>query len=33
VDAGAKAATENGDLVSSHVIPRPEETVLETFLK
>jgi ethanolamine utilization protein EutM len=33
VDAGAKAATENGDLVSAHVIPRPEETVLETFLK
>ena len=32
VDAGAAAATANGDLVSAHVIPRPEETVLETFL-
>ena len=33
VDAGAKAATENGELISAHVIPRPEEGVLETFLK
>jgi len=33
VDAGAKAATENGELISAHVIPRPEENVLETFLK
>src|SRR5689334_16298481 len=33
VDAGAKAAGENGDLITAHVIPRPEETVLETFLK
>src|SRR6516225_1420851 len=32
VDAGAAAATANGDLVSAHVIPRPEEAVLETFL-
>src|SRR5438045_7452523 len=33
VDAGAKAAGENGELVTAHVIPRPEEGVLETFLK
>jgi ethanolamine utilization protein EutM len=33
VDAGAKAAGENGELVTAHVIPRPEEAVLETFLK
>src|SRR5437764_1269302 len=33
VDAGAKAASENGELVTAHVIPRPEEGVLETFLK
>jgi ethanolamine utilization protein EutM len=33
VDAGAQAATQNGDLVSAHVMPRPEEAVLETFLK
>jgi len=32
VDAGAQAATANGDLVSAHVIPRPDETVLEVFL-
>jgi ethanolamine utilization protein EutM len=32
VDAGAQAATQNGELVSAHVIPRPEESVLETFL-
>jgi ethanolamine utilization protein EutM len=32
VDAGAQAATQNGELVSSHVIPRPDESVLETFL-
>ena len=33
VDAGAQAAGANGELVSAHIIPRPEETVLETFLK
>jgi ethanolamine utilization protein EutM len=33
VDAGANAAGQNGELVSAHVIPRPEEAVLETFLK
>ena len=33
VDAGAQAATQNGELVSAHVIPRPEESVLELFLK
>src|ERR1700739_3729816 len=32
VDAGAQAATANGELVSAHVIPRPETDVLETFL-
>ncbi len=32
VDAGAQAATANGDLVSAHVIPRPQESVLELFL-
>ena len=32
VDAGASAASQNGELVSSHVIPRPEETVLDAFL-
>jgi ethanolamine utilization protein EutM len=32
VDAGAQAASANGELVSAHVIPRPESDVLETFL-
>jgi ethanolamine utilization protein EutM len=32
VDAGAQAATANGELVSAHVIPRPDESVLEAFL-
>jgi ethanolamine utilization protein EutM len=32
VDAGSQAASANGELVSAHVIPRPEESVLETFL-
>ena len=30
---GAQAASANGELVSAHVIPRPERDVLETFLK
>src|SRR5438132_8476640 len=33
VDAGSQAASANGELVSAHVIPRPDETVLETFLR
>jgi ethanolamine utilization protein EutM len=32
VDAGAQAAGANGELVSAHVIPRPEEAVIESFL-
>src|SRR3979490_2366152 len=32
VDAGAQAASQNGTRVISHVIPRPDEAVLETFL-
>src|SRR3954454_1292188 len=32
VEAGAQAASANGELVSSHIIPRPDESVLETFL-
>src|SRR5437660_503591 len=33
VDAGAQAASANGELVSSHIIPRPEATVLDVFIK
>ena len=32
VDAGAAAAQQHGELISAHVIPRPEESVLATFL-
>ena len=32
VDAGAQAASENGELVTAHVIPRPEHHVVEAFL-
>jgi ethanolamine utilization protein EutM len=32
VDAGAQAASSHGELVSAHVIPRPEEAVIDTFL-
>jgi ethanolamine utilization protein EutM len=33
VDAGAQAASANGELISAHVIPRPEREVMEKFLK
>jgi len=32
VEAGATAATQVGELVSSHVIPRPAEGIIEAFL-
>jgi len=32
VDAGGAAASQHGELVSAHVIPRPEETVMAIFL-
>ena len=32
VEAGAEAATRVGELVSAHVIPRPDPAVLKTFL-
>ena len=32
VEAGAEAASRVGELVSAHVIPRPDEAVLRTFL-
>lgn len=31
VDAGANAATQVGELVGSHVIPRPAEGLVEAF--
>lgn len=32
VDAGAAAAKEVGELVSAHVIPRPEATLMAAFI-
>jgi ethanolamine utilization protein EutM len=32
VDAGAAAAQQHGELISAHVIPRPEEAVMSVFL-
>jgi len=32
VEAGAAAATQAGELVSSHVIPRPAEGLVEAYL-
>jgi ethanolamine utilization protein EutM len=32
VEAGATAATQLGELISSHVIPRPAEGVIDAYL-
>ena len=32
VDAGAAAASQVGELVSSHIIARPEKTLMEHFI-
>jgi microcompartment protein CcmL/EutN len=32
VEAGAEAASRVGDLVSAHVIPRPDPAVIKTFV-
>lgn len=32
VDAGAEAARQVGELVSAHMIPRPDETILDVFV-
>lgn len=33
VDAGASAATQIGELVASHVIPRPSDGLMDAYLK
>ncbi len=33
VDAGASAASQLGELVSAHLIPRPEATLIDQFVK
>lgn len=32
VDAGAAAASQSGELVSAHLIPRPEASLIEKFI-
>ncbi len=32
VEAGAEAASKVGELISAHVIPRPDPAILRTFL-
>ena len=32
VEAGTQAATQAGELVSSHIIPRPSEGLVEAYL-
>ena len=32
VDAGAAAASQVGELVSAHLIPRPDESLMEAFV-
>ncbi|HIK92612.1 MAG TPA: BMC domain-containing protein [Planctomycetes bacterium] len=32
VDAGAAVASQSGELVSAHLIPRPEQTLLDQFV-
>ena len=33
VEAGAQAATQVGELTSSHIIPRPTEGIIDAYLK
>jgi ethanolamine utilization protein EutM len=33
VEAGANAATQTGELIASHIIPRPAEGVIDAYLK
>jgi ethanolamine utilization protein EutM len=33
VEAGAAAASQVGELVSSHIIPRPSEGLVEAYMK
>ena len=32
VEAGSQAATQSGELVSAHIIPRPAEGIVEAYL-
>ena len=33
VEAGANAATQSGELISSHIIPRPADGLVDAYLK
>jgi ethanolamine utilization protein EutM len=33
VDAGAQVASQNGELISAHIIPRPEKAIIDLFVK
>lgn len=33
VDAGAQVASQNGELISAHIIPRPEKAIVDLFAK
>lgn len=33
VDAGAQQASQTGELVSAHIIPRPEKAIVDLFAK
>lgn len=33
VDAGAQIASQTGELLSAHIIPRPEKAILDLFVK
>lgn len=33
VDAGAQVASQTGELITAHIIPRPEKSIVELFVK
>lgn len=33
VDAGAQVAAQTGEFLSAHIIPRPEQAIVDLFLK
>jgi ethanolamine utilization protein EutM len=33
VDAGAQVASQTGELISAHIIPRPEKAIVDLFSK
>lgn len=33
VDAGAQVASQTGELITAHIIPRPERAIVDLFIK